>query len=53
MTAMSASASSVAESGRVTKIRPLPCEMVSDWRSAVSNRGPSTRPRIIGAIDQS
>src|SRR5688572_26963864 len=53
LTAIKASASSVAESGRVTKIRPLPCEMVSDWRSAVSNSGPSTRPSTIGAAGQS
>ena len=48
-----ASASSTAEIGRVTKIAPLPCESVSDWRSEFSKIGPSTRPRIIGAADQS
>src|SRR6202008_3679725 len=53
MTAASAHASSTAAIGRVTKIRPLPCDRVSDWRSEFSKIGPSTRPRIIGAADQS
>ena len=53
VTAMSASASSTAEIGRVTKMAPLPCDSVSDWRSEFSKIGPSTRPRIIGAADQS
>ncbi len=52
-TASNAPKTKIAEIGRVTKIEKLPCDMVIDWRSVVSNIGPRTSPSTAGAIGQS
>src|SRR5262249_53887688 len=45
----SANDSITAEIGLDTRIDRLPCDIMSDWRSARSMPPPSARPRISGA----